>query len=170
VRKVEVVDYRPEWPALFEAEAARIAVVFGEDLLALHHIGSTSVRGMAAKPVIDILGEARDILAVDSHNDAMRTAGFLAKGEYGLPGRRFFIKSGNARACHVHIYQTGHPDIERHLAFRDYLRTHPEPVREYATLKRSLAARFPADIDAYCDGKDSWVKETERIALAWRRG
>jgi GrpB-like predicted nucleotidyltransferase (UPF0157 family) len=145
-RIVEVVDYRMEWPALFEAEAARITVIFGDDLLALHHIGSTAITGMAAKPVIDILGEARDILAVDPHNDAMMTAGFLAMGEDGLPGRRFFIKGGDARTCHVHIYQTGHRDIERHLAFLDYLRSHPDSAREYAVLKRSLAAQFATDI------------------------
>ena len=140
MRREEVVDYRVEWPALFAAEAARIAGIFGGDLLALHHIGSTAILGLAAKPVIDILGEARDIPGVDLHNDAMLAAGFVAMGEYGLPGRRFFIKGGDERTCHVHIYQIRHEDIERHLAFRDYLRSHTEVAHEYATLKRNLAA------------------------------
>lgn len=170
MRKVIVTDYNPMWPAMFEAEAAKIKEIFSDELIAIHHIGSTSVPGMKAKPIIDIMPVVRDINAVDKFNDKMIELGYEPMGEFGLPGRRYFRKGGDNRTHHVHVYQLDNrTEIERHLALRDYLREHKDAAEEYGRLKEELARRFPDDIEAYMDGKDQFVKELEKKALKWYR-
>lgn len=166
--QVRVVDCDPEWPARFEAEAAVIRGIVGDNLIALFHIGSTSVPGLKAKPVIDMLPVVRDIAALDSLNEKFAAAGYEAMGEFGIPGRRYFRKGGSARTHQAHAFQYDNVyAITRHLAFRDYMRAHAGARAAYGELKAALAARFPHDIGAYCDGKDEFVKEYERRALIW---
>lgn len=170
-RRVLVVDYNPAWPSMFEVEAARIAEALGGNLVAIHHIGSTSVPGLKAKPVIDMLPVVKDIALVDERTPNMVALGYEAMGEFGLPGRRYFRKGDPVRTYHVHVYALGSvQEIERHVAVRDYLRTHPEVARQYGELKAQLAAEFPDDREAYMDGKDAFVKAMEKDALAWKRG
>ena len=170
-RRVEVVPYDPAWPGQYEAEAAQLAAVFGDELAAIHHMGSTSVPGLAAKPIIDILPEVRDVQRVDDLNEAMIAAGYAPKGENGIAGRRFFTKTVDGlRRFHVHVFQAGDPEIERHLALAQYLRAHPEEAAAYGRLKQELAERFSADIVGYMDGKNDFVQEMERKALAWPAG
>jgi GrpB-like predicted nucleotidyltransferase (UPF0157 family) len=167
-RKVEVVPYRNDWPAQFRAEAQALSAVFGGLLLSVHHFGSTSIPGLSAKPIIDMLIIVSDVQAVDALNDRLRALGYIAVGEYGIPGRRFFYKgSDELRSHHLHVYQSGNPHILRHLAFRDYLRAHPLSARAYAQLKERLAQQFPEDMERYIAGKDAFVKEQERRALDW---
>ena len=91
-------------------------------------------------------------------------------GEFGIAGRRYFRKGGDERTHQVHVFSADNVrDVERHLAVRDYLRAHADRAEAYGRLKRALAARFPSDIEAYCDGKDAFVKALERDALAWKR-
>lgn len=98
----------------------------------IHHIGSTSVPGLMAKPVIDILVEVGTINVVDSYNEAMKKQiGYLPKGENGIPNRRYFSKGGDNRTHQVHVYQQGDEKIASHLMFRDYLITHPKVASEY---------------------------------------
>jgi GrpB-like predicted nucleotidyltransferase (UPF0157 family) len=171
MRNIRVVAYDPGWPAAFEEEAARLAVILGDELLAIHHIGSTSVPGLAAKPVVDMLPLVRDITHLDVLAPAMAEAGYAAWGEYGIPGRRFFTRGGDEHRTHnVHIFQAGNEQVARHLDFRDYLRTHPAVAQQYAELKAVLARRFPDDIAAYNLGKEAFIKETERVAREWRAG
>lgn len=99
----------------------------------------------------------------------MEAIGYEAKGENGIPGRRFFQEGGDNRTHHVHIYQAGSSEIERHLAFRDYLRTHPDAASEYGKLKRQLAQQFPYDIESYIEGKERLVVKIEQQALRWYR-
>ena len=168
-RGIEVVPYDPQWPRLFQVEAARLATVFGEELLSIHHMGSTGVPGLWAKPVIDIMPIVRDIERVDGFNDLMVTLGYLPKGEYGIPGRRFFnLDAGGRRLFNVHVYQLGNPEIPRHLDFIAYLRTHPEDAAAYADLKRSLAAEYSDDIDSYVSGKTDLVRQIEQKMEAWK--
>jgi len=169
-RHVQVVPPNPRWAALFQAEAAIITQALGQEVVAIHHIGSTAIPGISAKPIIDILVDVRDILRIDACNPAMLRLGYEPKGEYGIPGRRFFIKGGDEqRSHHVHVFQCGNPEIQRHLDFRDYLIAHPETAQEYSQLKQELARRFPTDIDAYMAGKDAFIREIDRRACAWRR-
>jgi GrpB-like predicted nucleotidyltransferase (UPF0157 family) len=99
----------------------------------------------------------------------MPAIGYEVMGEFGIAGRRYYRRDDAAgeRTHQVHAFQSGSPHVERHLAFRDYLRAHREPARQYAELKRQLAHRFPHDIEAYMDGKDAFIKATEVQALAW---
>ena len=96
MRKIVVVDYHPEWAEAFEREAARIAEVLGENMVAIHHIGSTSVPGLCAKPIIDIMPVVRDIGAVDGCNAGFVALGYTPMGEFGIPGRRYFHKAATS--------------------------------------------------------------------------
>ncbi len=126
-------------------------------------------RGLPAKPIIDIMPVVKDISLVDAHNPEFRALGCDCRGEFGIPGRRFYAKGGDHRTHHIHIFEkSSEADIKRHLAVRDYLRSHPYTAREYAELKKNLAARYPHDNDGYCDGKDAYMKELEQKALKWQ--
>jgi GrpB-like predicted nucleotidyltransferase (UPF0157 family) len=169
MRKVEVTPYNQQWASMFEEEANKLRHIFGEQLVAIHHIGSTSVPGLEAKPIIDIMSVVKDIKLVDEHNESMQKIGYEPKGENGIPERRYFQKGGDNRTHHVHVYQVGSPHVERHMAFRDYLRTHPSVVKEYGDLKRKLAQEFPYDIESYIQGKERLVVTIEQQALEWYR-
>lgn len=159
VRRVEVVEHDPGWEAQFQAEAVSIAAVFGGQCVAIHHIGSTAIPGILAKPTIDILLEVKDLLTVDQFNEAMIATGYQPLGEYGIPGRRFFIKEiDGRRAFHVHAFQTSHPEVARHIEFRDYLHAHPDVAQAYSRLKADLAARYSEDIVAYVEGKTNFIR------------
>lgn len=163
-------EYSPEWPLEFAREVERLKAILGDELVDVHHIGSTSVPGLAAKPVIDLLPLVRCIAELDERSSALQQSGYLAWGEYGLPGRRYFTKDrGGYRTHNLHFYQAGHGDVERHLAFCAYLREHQQARQEYEALKREVYARHPADIAAYNDGKDAWIKRLEPVAVAWYR-
>jgi GrpB-like predicted nucleotidyltransferase (UPF0157 family) len=167
VRKVEISSYNEKWVSMFEEEADKLRDIFGEEVLVIHHIGSTSVPGLKAKPIIDVMPVVKEINEVDKYNKAMQNIGYEPKGENGIPERRYFQKGGDNRTHHVHIYQLGNYEIERHLAFRDYLRTHPDSIKNYGELKQQLAHQFPHNIESYIDGKNNLVADIERRAIDW---
>ncbi|HKM43333.1 MAG TPA: GrpB family protein [Limnochordia bacterium] len=168
--KVVVTKYNPEWPTLFSAEVHELSGVFGEELLQIHHIGSTSVPGLKAKPIIDIMPVVKNIQVVDDLRQEMIALGYEALGEYGIPGRRYFRKGAKHRTHHVHVFEVRSEHIERHLAFRDYLRAHPDEAKRYGDLKAALAKQYPDDIEAYMDGKNSYIQRVEGQALLWGPG
>jgi len=164
-------EYSPDWPAEFEREAARLRGFLGAELVEIHHFGSTSVPGLAAKPIIDILPLVRSLAAVDALTPMLEGAGYRAWGEYGLPGRRLFTRDREGFRTHnVHIYETGAGGVERHLAFSAYLRHDESARKEYEALKREVYARHPADIIAYNEAKDALIKRIEVLAVEWFRG
>lgn len=166
---VVVKPYDENWVQMFREEAQLIRDIFQENMIAIHHIGSTSVPDLKAKPVIDILPVVKSIEIVDSFNSQMKQFGYESLGEFGLKGRRFFRKGGDNRTHNVHFYQIDNDyEINRHLAVRDYLREHPEYAFQYGKLKEQLATQFPKDIYGYMDGKDEFVKRLEQRAMAWR--
>lgn len=168
---VVVTEYNEDWKQRFSEEAQKIKAIFGDELIDIHHIGSTSVPGLKAKPIIDIMPVVKDIEKVDSFNDRMEDIGYECMGELGMNGRRYFRKGGDNRTHQVHVFQWDNKeDIDRHLAVRDYLRMHPDYVNRYGDLKESLATQFPKNIEAYMDGKDAFVKELEKYALQWSNG
>ncbi|MGG3837858.1 GrpB family protein [Paenibacillus thiaminolyticus] len=165
---VMVTEYNEKWDHMFREEAQKIEEIFADELLDIHHIGSTSVPGLKAKPIIDMMPVVKDIEKMDSYNEKMEGLGYECMGEFGMTGRRYFRKGGDNRTHQVHVFQADNKeDIQRHLAVRDYLRTHPEAVKQYGDLKEKLANQFPKDIEAYMDGKDAFVKELEKRALHW---
>lgn len=169
LRKVEVIEYQTSWPDECRRELAKLKEVVGSNLVNGHHIGSTSIKGMAAKPIIDILLEVKHISDLDECNHLFRQLGYEPLGEYGLQGRRFFRKGGLNRSYHVHAYETGHNDVKRHLVFRDYLKATPERAKDYADKKRQLAKAHPEDMASYINGKDAIIKEIEQEAFKWSK-
>jgi GrpB-like predicted nucleotidyltransferase (UPF0157 family) len=169
LRKVEVCSYKEKWALEFEQEKEILKIIFKDEIIDIHHIGSTSVPGLKAKPTIDIMPVVKDIHNIDHYNEAMRDIGYEPKGENGIPGRRYFQKGGDQRSHHVHIYKAGSEEITRHLAFRDYLLTHPEDKERYGDLKEKLAQQFPYDVKSYIKGKDRLVRELEVKALEWEK-
>lgn len=166
--KVEVVQYNPQWPKKYEDEANKIQKILGNELVAIHHIGSTAVPGLRAKPIIDILPVVKDISKVYLYNAAFQKLGYEAKGEFGIAGRRYFRKGKDERTHQIHIFEeSNQKDICRHLAVRDYLRANVNEANAYGELKSRLAEKFPNDIQAYSQGKDHFVKSLESRALEW---
>jgi GrpB-like predicted nucleotidyltransferase (UPF0157 family) len=168
--KVRVVQHDPGWSAAFMAEADRIRLALRDVVVAIHHIGSTAIAGIFSKPIIDILLEVDDLQTLDSHSSALTELRYEAKGEFGIPGRRYFRKDSvtGERAHQIHAFQRGSPALERHLAFRDYLIAHPSVAQSYSLLKQRLAASHPDDIEAYMNGKDLFIKEHEAKAIVWK--
>ena len=166
---VIVVPYDVRWPDAFAAASREIVDALADTLLEIHHIGSTSIPGMHAKPVVDMLAVVDDLAALDEPSPAMAALGYEAMGEFGIAGRRYFRRSDPAgrRTHQVHAFARGSPHITRHLAFRDFMCAHEEHAAQYAALKRRLAAAHPNDIEAYMDGKDAFIREMEVRALAW---
>lgn len=156
-KDIEVVPYNLQWPEMFASEAELIKQALGNNCITIYHIGSTSVPGLSAKPIIDMLPVVRDIQEVDKATKAMESLGYEVKGEYGIAFRRYFQKNKNIRTHNVHAYQEGDPEISRYLKFRDWMRSHPDDAKSYAKLKEELAAKFPQDILHYCNGKDAFV-------------
>lgn len=171
-----LAEYDPAWPALFEEERARLQEAIGEWAVAIEHVGSTAVPGLAAKPIIDIG------IALRRFEDALRCitplveAGWTCLGEFGIPGRIYFRKgtdtplpgqapAGSAGRTHqIHMYEVTHEQFAGHITFRDYLRSHPEIAREYAELKAELAARHAGDVEAYADAKGEFVRKVWSLA------
>src|SRR5215213_5709802 len=159
MKKVEVVAHNRQWRAAFETEAKDVAHALGENMVAIHHIGSTAIPNIFAKPIIDLLVEVKDITKVDKQSAAMEALGYEVMGEYGIPGRRYFRKDNEegVRTHHIHVFEAGSAQVVRHLSFRDYLIAHPEEAQRYSELKTTLAEEHPRSMDAYMDGKDSFI-------------
>lgn len=169
MKKVEVVPDNPRWRNAFAAEAKHIGTALGENVVAIHHIGSTAIPDIYAKPVIDLLVEVENITEVDERSSTMEALGYEAMGEFGIPSRRYFRKDNQEgiRTYQIHVFDAGSAQIDRHLAFRDYMIAHPEDARKYSELKRKLAKEHSQSIDGYMDGKDGFIKEIDRKALRW---
>ncbi|MBC7880723.1 MAG: GrpB family protein [Anaerolineae bacterium] len=169
-RRVEVVPHNPNWRSAFENESKQVAVALADNVVAVHHIGSTSIPTIYAKPIIDMLVKVREIAKVDEQNLAMQALGYEAKGEYGISGRRYFRKENEAgmRTHHIHVFEVHSAQVERHLAFRDYMRVHPEDAQKYSQLKQKLAKQYPNDVDGYVNGKDEFIKDIDKKAAEWR--
>lgn len=170
MKKVEVVPPNAQWRNEFEKEAERLAAALGENVVAVHHIGSTAIPNIYAKPVIDLLVEVKDITELDERSSVMRSLGYEVMGEFGISGRRYFRRDNQEgiRTHQIHSFETGSAQIERHLAFRNYMIAHPEDARKYSELKRKLAEENPQNINGYMDGKDGFIKEIDRKAGQWR--
>lgn len=165
MRKIEVVDYDTQWLSLFAEESALLQAALEKKIAKIHHVGSTSIPGMAAKPVIDILLEVVDPEALDSLNIAMENAGYMARGEYGIPNRRYFSKGGEQRSHQVHAFVIGDQHIIKLLAFRDYLIKNKEIAQQYNEIKRAAALASENDIRRYSAFKAGFIEHHLRLAL-----
>jgi len=166
-RVVEVVDYDPNWKKIFETERTILTKVIGNNLVKIEHIGSTAVVGLAAKPVIDILIEVNSLKDLDIVNKNIEAFGYIAKGENGISGRRYFQKGGDQRSHHVHAFQSNDLHLQRHRAFRNYLIAHPKIALEYGTIKMQAVSKSDNDINIYMALKNNFIKKYEILAIEW---
>lgn len=163
-RRVEVVAYNPNWPASFTDEKKRILGVIRHQVVAIEHIGSTAVRGLAAKPIIDVMVGLRRLADAVDCIPRLRSIGYSYVPHFELitPFRRFFHKDREGHHTHhLHMVELLHPFWEQHLMFRDFLRANPVTRSEYALLKRQLAKRFRYNIASYSNGKSPFIRSVD---------
>lgn len=143
----------------------------GATVLEVHHIGSTAVQGLRAKPILDLLPVVTSLAELDAVQSALRAAGYAWRGEQGMPGRRYLTFSDTdtgERRAHLHCYAVGSSEITRHVAFRDLLRARPDVAEAYVRLKDRCRDAHPLDSAAYTDCKKSWIADVEARAAAGR--
>ena len=168
-KPVVILDYDPKWPALFQFFRRRIGDALGGAAAAIEHVGSTSVPGLAAKPIIDIDVLLRSDAMLWWAIDRLATLGYLHRGNLGVPGREAFHAPANDPAHHLYLCPPGSSEFQRHMAFRDYLRAHPEDANAYSELKKGLAVRFRKDRIAYNDAKAEFVAGISSRAIAMQK-
>lgn len=158
IRRVELTKPNPQWIKLFDESAAEIKSILGANCVEVYHIGSTAIPDIYAKPIVDILPVVKDIRLVDTLNSQFEALNYVCMGEYGIPGRRFYWKSKTHRTHNIHLFEQGSSEIARHVAFRDFMRTHKNYAQAYSVLKCCLAEVFTFDIENYVDAKRSFVQ------------
>jgi GrpB-like predicted nucleotidyltransferase (UPF0157 family) len=170
IESVIVVDYDPKWPELFGVLRVRIAKALGDLAAAIEHVGSTAVPGLAAKPVVDIdvllssTGRLREVV------ERLAPLGYAHEGNLGVAGREAFTQPADQPVHHLYVCASDSVEFLRHIAFRDYLRTHRESAKIYGELKRRLALEYGRDRARYGAGKDGFVSEILRRAIPSKIG
>ena len=168
---LESVEFDPRWPAAFEAERARLADVLGTLAIRIDHHGSTSVPGLSAKPIIDIQISVRSLTPLAPYVEALARLGYVHKPHPDDAWCPYFRRpEATPHTHHVHLVMSGGEPERRTIAFRDYLRDHPEAAREYEELKRNLVKLFDAgeieSSDEYARAKTPLVMRLTDAAIA----
>lgn len=156
-REMIVVPYDDVWLEMYEKEKNIMLDILDNIIIDIQHFGSTSIKGLSAKPIIDIMVVVNDINHIDEYNHIMESNGYSVRGENGIEGRRYFVKftqdnSGN-HTHHIHIYQKGNPHISDELMFRDYLRINNEALKEYERVKIAASLKFRYSPKEYVNAK-----------------
>jgi GrpB-like predicted nucleotidyltransferase (UPF0157 family) len=157
---VIVVDYDPSWEKTFRALRDGIASALGDLVVIIEHVGSTAVPGLAAKPIIDVDVVVRSPEDVPKAIGRLSIMGYRHQGDLGITGREAFESPTGSPSHHLYLCSSDSEELRRHIAFRDYLRTHPDEARLYSELKKSLSAKHRSDRDAYTEAKTDFVKTT----------
>jgi|SRR5580658_6841702 ribosomal-protein-alanine N-acetyltransferase len=165
---VVLAPYDPAWPRMAATLGEELRVL-GPVLVALHHIGSTAVPGLTAKPIIDLMPLVTSLADLDRHQAHVEALGYGWYGALGIPDRRYCARSDAAgnRIAQLHFFTADSPQVARHLAFRDYLRAHPAAARSYDAEKHRARDLHPNDSHAYTEAKADWIRRIEVTALAW---
>ena len=164
VRNIVVVPYDEKWKLCFEEIAEEVSAALGELVLSIEHVGSTSVPGLAAKPIIDIDVVIEDESKLDAVIKALAKIGYIHEGNCGIPGREAFCYEGKTHLMEHHLYvcPKNSSELRRHLSFRDYLRSHPAAVLEYSRVKEEAVRLFPHDIGGYINHKGTLIEKIYR--------
>lgn len=169
-RNYKIIPYDKKWPILFSREAKIINKIIGNNILETHHIGSTAVPGMFGKETIDILFVVEDISKIDAHILDLKKIGYVSLGLRNAENTYLFEKEiDGERLFIIHFYPKNHPEIFQIIAIRDYLRTHPDKVKEYSEAKLSFFQKFPNDYSQYRQLKDGYMKNLKTKALIWAK-
>ena len=160
VKRVIVESYNRDWKTDFEDIRSELMAVLEGKVISVEHVGSTSVEGLSAKPVIDIDVVIEDEDAFPEVKAAMESIGYTHEGDLGIKGREAFKYKGkeHLRKHHLYVCTKDAAELKRHISFRDYLRTHPEAVREYGRIKEEGAKLYPLDIDSYIEHKAPFIE------------
>jgi len=162
---VRIVPYDPKWAEYFRREKELLLKTMRETALEIRHIGSTSIVGMPAKPILDILVGVKTLAAVEPFVQDLKLIGYKDRGNGDEPGRRYFVKGvEEKRTHHLNFCELNGIFWTSHILFRDYLEKHPDAAKQYATIKRALAAKFPKDRPAYTAGKEEFVRSILKLA------
>jgi GrpB-like predicted nucleotidyltransferase (UPF0157 family) len=167
--RVELCPHDPAWAEAAQREAARLQGAAGPAIIVVHHIGSTAIPSIRAKPIRDLMPVVTSLADFDAVRPAIEALGYAWWGEYGIPGRRYCNLNDpitGERKIHLHCFEEASPQVARHLAFRDYLRSRPNLARAYDAEKARCRDRHPLDSHAYTDCKSAWIRRIEAEALA----
>ena len=161
---VVVLPYDERWKQDFIAIKNELLQALGPLALSIEHVGSTSVEGLSAKPIIDIDVVIQDYTGLNDVVSALEKIGYHHEGNLGIAGREAFSYEGkeHLQKHHLYVCPQDSPELKRHLAFRDYLRAHPDAVREYSTVKAKGAELYPFDIDSYIEYKSPLIEKIYR--------
>lgn len=159
-KHVVVEPYNESWKQDFLDIKAELEPALGELALRIEHVGSTSVPGLSAKPIIDIDAVMEDYSKLAAVVSALAAIGYIHEGDQGIPGREAFKYEGkeHLRKHHLYVCPADSAELHRHLTFRDYLRSHPKAVREYSRVKEEGAMLYPCDIDRYIEHKSPFIE------------
>jgi GrpB-like predicted nucleotidyltransferase (UPF0157 family) len=166
LRQIQVVDYDPDWPREFETLRARLSAALVGLCIGVEHVGSTSVPGPAAKPIIDLDVVISSRLLFPAARDALQAVGYVHRGNLEIPGREAFEPPAEAYPHHLYVCSVDTPNLHDHLLLRDTLRARPDLRARYAGTKREMARLHPHDIDAYIDGKGPVIAEIMAVGRA----
>jgi len=163
-KKVIVLPYDEAWESAFESIKAEIEATLGDLMLRAEHVGSTSVKGMSAKPCIDIDVVIRDYSVFDDVVQRLNAIGYIHEGDLGIKGREAFKYADKPHLMTHHLYvcTSDSEELHRHITFRDYLRQNPEAVKRYSQVKEKAAKLFPNDIDGYIQYKAPFIEQLYR--------
>ncbi len=163
VDNIYLYEYNPAYPEQFETESLGVKAILGENLLAIHHIGSTAIPGMIGKPVIDMGAVVREFPIRPDQIAALTKAGYIYWDANPDPSRMFFLK-GMPRTHHLHIYPEGSAKPADQVLFRDFLNKNGAYARQYAELKTQLAAQYSNDREKYTESKTGFVQQVLKAA------
>lgn len=169
-RPYQLQEYNPAWKEIFSKTAEKLKPILGDNLLEIEHIGSTSIEGMFAKPQIDIMVTVKDLSLIKECYDSLTKAGFVPRGtEYVGIGDEYVTEDApdGTRLASIHIFQAGHPEIARHLIFRDYLRENKQDRELYISTKKDLYSKYSEDYAKYDSGKHNVITEIHARAEKW---
>ena len=164
---IVIVPYDVEWPRRFERLARVMREALGDVALRIDHIGSTSIPGLAAKPVIDIQIAVADFEPLDAFRVPLERLGYVFRAENPELTKRYFREPPGQPRTHIHVRREGSFSQQFALLFRDYLRVHPDVAAQYAVLKTDLAQQYRSDREAYTDAKNPFIWQVIREADAW---
>ena len=166
---IRVTPYDGEWPEWFSGVGCALRDALGEVALRIDHIGSTSVLGLAAKPVLDIQISVADFEPLEAFRLPLESLGYVFRPGNPERSKRYFRESPGDRRTHIHVRCAGSFSEQLTLLFRDYLRAHPDDASRYAELKYRLAVQFREDRQSYADAKNPFIWEILRKADAWNQ-
>ena len=164
-KKVIVKNYNPLWAEAFQCIKKELISTLNNDVLSIEHVGSTSVVGLKAKPIIDIDIIIDDVNQFDNIRRKLMDIGYIHEGDQGIKGREAFGYENKSHLMRHHLYvcQKDNFHLKRHIALRNHLRSHPKDVKAYGALKEKLAKLFPENIDKYIEGKSDLILNIYKI-------